>query len=162
MVIRSQKDFFSGLLFAGIGGVFAFVARNYQLGTSARIGPGYFPLGVGFLLVAVGLLIMFRALGPRAQRGERIRAFAWRPLLVVLLANFVFGILLGGVRMIGLPPMGLLFTVMVTVVIAATATDEFRPHEALMLALGLAVLAYVVFGVLLRSPIAMFPPFLIR
>ena len=42
MIIKSQKDFFSGLLYAAVGSAFAIGATNYNLGTSARMGPGFF------------------------------------------------------------------------------------------------------------------------
>ena len=47
MVIKSQKDFFSGLLYAVTGVAFAWGATNYTVGTGARMGPGYFPLILG-------------------------------------------------------------------------------------------------------------------
>lgn len=43
MKIKSQKDFFSGLMFMGVGVAFAVGASNYNIGTGARMGPGYFP-----------------------------------------------------------------------------------------------------------------------
>ncbi len=43
-MIKSQKDFFSGLMFTLVGGAFAWGATNYNIGTGARMGPGYFPL----------------------------------------------------------------------------------------------------------------------
>ena len=44
MRIKSQKDFFAGLLYMGIGIAFAWGATNYNIGDGARMGPGYFPL----------------------------------------------------------------------------------------------------------------------
>ena len=42
MKIKSQKDFFSGLMFLVVGLAFAIGASNYTIGTGARMGPGYF------------------------------------------------------------------------------------------------------------------------
>ena len=53
MRIKSQKDFFAGLLYVVIGGGFAIGATNYTVGNAARMGPGYFPLLVGILLVSL-------------------------------------------------------------------------------------------------------------
>ena len=50
MNIKSQKDFFSGLMFLVIGGAFALGATSYTLGTSARMGPGYFPMMLGVIM----------------------------------------------------------------------------------------------------------------
>ena len=44
MNIKSQKDFFSGLLFTVVGLTFAWGATKYNMGTAARMGPGYFPM----------------------------------------------------------------------------------------------------------------------
>ena len=44
VAIKSQKDFFSGLMFMVVGGLFAWGATSYSVGTAARMGPGYFPL----------------------------------------------------------------------------------------------------------------------
>ena len=49
MNIKSQKDFFSGLMFMGVGAAFAWGATTYNVGTGARMGPGYFPLMLGIL-----------------------------------------------------------------------------------------------------------------
>ena len=44
MKIKSQKDFFAGLMFMGVGVAFAWGATTYNVGNGARMGPGYFPL----------------------------------------------------------------------------------------------------------------------
>ena len=46
MLIHSQKDFCTGLLFLGIGGGFAWASLECDLGTSAKPGSGFFPLGL--------------------------------------------------------------------------------------------------------------------
>ena len=58
MKIKSQKDFWSGLMFVVVGIVFAWGATNYSFGVAARPGPGYFPFGLGILLSLVGLLVL--------------------------------------------------------------------------------------------------------
>ena len=50
MKIKSQKDFFSGLMFTVVGAAFAYGATSYTVGTGARMGPGYFPLLLGVIL----------------------------------------------------------------------------------------------------------------
>mgnify|MGYP003362593396 CR=1 FL=1 len=52
MLIKSQKDFFAGLLFIAIGLGFAWGATDCELGGTARMGPGYFPMALGALLAA--------------------------------------------------------------------------------------------------------------
>ena len=50
MKIKSQKDFYSGVVYAAVGVAFAWGATTYSFGSSARPGPGYFPFGLGVLL----------------------------------------------------------------------------------------------------------------
>ena len=59
MKIKSQKDFWSGLMFVVIGIGFAWGATSYSFGSSARPGPGFFPLGLGFLMAALGGIVLF-------------------------------------------------------------------------------------------------------
>ena len=62
MKIKSQKDFWSGLLFVAIGIGFAWGATNYNFGSSARPGPGFFPFGLGLLMAILGSVVLFKAL----------------------------------------------------------------------------------------------------
>ena len=57
MKIKSQKDFLSGLMFLVVGGIFAWGATSYSIGTGARMGPGYFPLLLGVLLAVLGAIV---------------------------------------------------------------------------------------------------------
>ena len=61
-MIRSQKDFFSGLMFTVLGGGFAIGASQYSLGSGAKMGPGYFPLILGVLLGILGIAIAVKSL----------------------------------------------------------------------------------------------------
>ena len=79
MKIRSQVDFWSGIVFLVVGLAFAVGATEYRMGTSARPGPGYFPLGLGVLLALVGLVVLVGALGHEPDEGERIAPPVWRP-----------------------------------------------------------------------------------
>ena len=55
MKIKSQRDFFSGLMFTAVGVAFAWGATTYNVGSGARMGPGYFPLMLGIVLAFIGL-----------------------------------------------------------------------------------------------------------
>ena len=52
-----------------IGAVAMFIARNYPFGTALRMGPGYFPMVLGGLLILFGLAIL--ASGLRERRQDR-------------------------------------------------------------------------------------------
>ena len=83
MLIKSQKDFFAGLLFIAIGLGFAWGATDYELSDTARMGPGYFPMALGALLAALGAVIAFKALVIETADGEPVGRWAWRPLFFV-------------------------------------------------------------------------------
>lgn len=161
MKIKSQKDFFAGLMFAAIGGAFAVGSTNYHIGEGARMGPGYFPLVLGILLSILGLVIVMNAMTVETEDGERVGRWAWRPLCMVLLANCVFGVLLGGLPSLGLPPMGLILAIYALTFIASLAGDEFNVKEVAILATLLAVGSYVAFVWMLNLQMPVWPTFLL-
>src|SRR5512140_3156356 len=98
MKIKSQKDFYSGLMFMAVGLAFAWGATTYTIGEGARMGAGYFPLMLGLLLAALGAFILFAAGVVGREDGEPIGAWVWRPRRFIIAANLLFGVLLGGLR----------------------------------------------------------------
>ena len=57
-----RKDFWSGVMLIAIGGGALFIARNYQFGSSLRMGPGYFPIILSAALVLFGVFFAARGL----------------------------------------------------------------------------------------------------
>jgi hypothetical protein len=159
-MIKSQKDFFSGLMFALVGGGFAWGATNYTVGTGARMGPGYFPLLLGIFLAVLGGFIMFYSLVEHTEDGDKVGKFAWKPICYVLGANVSFGILLGGLPSIGLPAMGLILAIYALVIIASKAGDTFSLKESLILATILSVGSYLAFIMLLKLQMPVWPTFI--
>jgi hypothetical protein len=159
-MIKSQKDFFSGLMFASVGGGFAWGATNYTIGTGARMGPGYFPLLLGIFLAVLGAFIMFYSLVEHTEDGEPIGAFAWRPIVYILGANVVFGIFLAGLPSLGVPALGLIAAIYALVIIASKAGDTFVLKEVLILATVLSVGSYLAFIVLLKLQMPVWPTFI--
>jgi hypothetical protein len=158
--IKSQKDFFSGLMFLVVGAAFAWGATSYSVGTGARMGPGYFPLLLGVLLAILGSVIMFYSLVVETPSGDKIGTFAWRPIGYILGANLVFGVLLGGLPSIKLPSMGLMVAIYALVVIASKAGDNFKLRDVLILATILAAGSYLAFIVLLKLQMPVWPTFI--
>ena len=162
MKIRSQKDFFSGLMFACAGAAFAIGALNYNVGTGARMGPGYFPLMLGIVLAVIGLIVVFEALVVETEDGEKIGAFAWKPLIFIIGANIIFGIAIGGIPKIGIPQMGLIVGIYALTFVAALAGEEFKVKEVAVLATVLAIMSYLAFIVLLNLQFPVWPSFQTR
>ena len=160
MRIKSQKDFFSGLMFAAVGGAFAAVSSTYTIGTGARMGPGYFPLVLGVLLAALGVVIALRSFTSGPEGGDPVGRFAWRPLFFIIAANLAFGACLGGLPSIGLPPLGLILGIFILTFVASLASDEFNPKETLILSIVLSVFSYGAFIKLLNLQFPVWPAFL--
>ncbi len=124
MKIKSQKDFWSGLMFVALGLGFAWGATFYSFGTSARPGPGYFPLGLGIILAGLGSITLFEALTIETEDGEPVGGFAWKPLGTILVAVFLFGVLL--------PRLGMALTIPLLVIVSSFAGDEFHWRDVLI------------------------------
>jgi hypothetical protein len=160
MKIKSQKDFFSGLMFAITGIAFAWGATTYNVGSGARMGPGYFPLMLGVVMAAIGLVIIFTALTVETADGEKIGKWAWKQVAFILLANFAFGVLLGGLPSIGLPAMGLIVAIYALTLISSLAGNEFNLVKVIVLATVLAAGSYVAFILALKLQIQVWPTFI--
>ena len=160
MNIKSQKDFFSGLMFMGVGVAFAWGASTYTVGNGARMGPGYFPLLLGVLLAILGAVITFKALVVETEDGEKIGSWAWKPLFFIIAANLLFGLMLGGLPSIKFPAFGLVAAIYALTNIASLAGEEFKWKEVLILATILSVMSYLAFIVLLKLQFPVWPTFI--
>ena len=160
MNIKSQKDFFSGLMFMVVGVAFAWGATTYSVGTGARMGPGYFPLVLGVLLGLLGAVITFKSMVVETEDGEKIGAWAWRPLFFIIAANLVFGVMLGGLPIAKIPAMGLIVGIYALTFIASLAGEEFKLKQVIVLATVLAIMSYLAFIVLLKLQFPVWPTFI--
>ena len=149
MKIKSQKDFWSGLMFVVVGIAFAWGATEYRFGSSAKPGPGFFPLGLGLLLAILGSTVLFKALTIESADGDPIGRFAWRPLLVIIGAVVLFGALL--------PKLGMLVALPVLVLFSSLASDEFSLKGSLVNALVLTAMSWVMFIWGLKLTIPLWP-----
>ena len=147
MKIKSQKDFFAGLMFLVVGLGFAFGATHYSFGSAAKPGPGYFPFGLGLLLALLGGMVLFNALSIERDGGDRIGHIAWRPLIIIVGSIAMFGV--------ALPRLGLIVTLPLLVLLSSLAGDEFRLRDALVNAALLTVGSWGIFiwGLKLQMPL---------
>ena len=116
MKIKSQKDFWSGLMFIGSGLFFAVWAMGfYQMGTAVRMGPAYFPTVLGFLLAVLGALVLLGSLTLEAEGDQAVHtpfniidlviAVGIYAILVLLSVKLGFGsewAILGGTLIVSL------------------------------------------------------------
>ncbi len=160
MRIKSKKDFFAGLMFSVVGGAFAIGASTYNIGEGARMGPGYFPLMLGIVLVFLGAVLVFESLVVETEDGEKIGRWAWKPLGFIVGANVLFGVLLAGLPKFGVPAMGMVVAIYGLVLVASLAGDEFKLKEVLVLSTILSLGSYVAFVWLLKLQFQVWPSFI--
>lgn len=153
MKIKSQRDFWSGLMFLVTGALFAWGAlANYSFGSSARPGPGYFPFGLGLLLAVLGAFILFEALTIETEDGEPVGRIAWKPLIVILISVAMFGALL--------PRLGMFITLPLLVLVSSWASDEFSLKGTIVSAIFLDVFSWAIFIKGLGLTIPLLPAFM--
>jgi hypothetical protein len=146
MRIRAPKDFWSGVMFCGFAAVAILAARGYSLGSAGRMGPGYFPLLLGFVLGGLGVILIARSV---VLDGEQLPRFHVWPLLIIAVAVCLFGILI--------EPAGLVVALAVLTPLSAWAGPQFRLPETLALALALIVFSIGVFVYALGLPLSIWP-----
>ena len=152
MKIKSQKDFWSGLMFVAVGLGFAWGATNYSFGTSARPGPAYFPFGLGVLLAIMGALVWFASITVETEDGDPIGSIAWKPLIIITGSVVMFGFILPKLRMILSLPLLILVSVL--------AGDEFHWKDALLNIAVLTLGSWLVFIKGLSLVIPLWPSFI--
>ena len=152
MKIKSQKDFWSGLMFLVIGVAFAWGALGYSMGVSARPGPGYFPFGLGVLMALLGSIILFTSLTIEVEGGDKIGRWAWKPLIMITATVAIFGWTL--------PHVGMVLALPILVVVAALAGDEFHWKDALVSSIVLTIGSWLIFIKGLSLTIPLWPRFM--
>ena len=146
MRIKSHSDFWCGLIFVAIGVAFVVFARQYRLGSAARMGPAYFPTLLGGLLAVIGLGIAGAALVVDGARFPRLHV---RPLLAILTAIVVFALVVD--------PLGFALAVVALVLIGGLADPDLHPMESIGVALLLALFSIGIFVALLGLPFNLWP-----
>ncbi len=154
MTIKSEKDFWSGLMFIVIGIGFAWGATFYSFGSSARPGPAYFPFGLGVLTAVLGAVLLLKALTIEVEGGDKIGSWAWKPLLMITGTVAIFGWTL--------PHIGMVLALPILVIVAALAGDEFHWGEALVNAAVLTAFSWFIFIYGLKLIIPLWPAFLVN
>jgi hypothetical protein len=144
--IKAGKDFWSGIMFMSFAVVELYIARGYSVGSSGEMGPGYFPVVLGIVLGALGLLLVARAI---ISGDEPVAGASLRPLLFLVVGVIVFGVTI--------EPLGLVLSLILTVAIAALAGRQSEPLEIALLAAALAALSVGIFHFALLLPLPIWP-----
>jgi len=149
--IGNQKDFWSGVMFASTGLLFAGFAQEYEMGTAQRMGPAYFPTVLGLLLAGLGVIVGVQGLAGEKADG-RIEKFHFDALGWVLGAVVLFGALLR--------PAGLIVALVALIGVSAFGSHDFKLKETVILTVGLVIMVLAVFIWGLKLTIPIWPAFI--
>src|SRR4051812_28467666 len=142
MKIGHYRNFWGGMLFVALGLLFAVIAKGvklgettllagYSMGTPARMGPGFFPFYLGVILILLGVIIAFSGFKKVEGDAGKVEKFHWGPILWVLGAVVLFGVVLKAV--------GMLIAGVLLVVLASVGSAEFNFKRSLILGVVLSV-----------------------
>jgi Tripartite tricarboxylate transporter TctB family len=147
--IRHPKDFWTGIIFLFIGLAAIVIGGDYPMGSAGRMGPAYFPTVLGGLLALIGLIGVIRSF---LHDGEAVGKFYIKEIVLILAAVLLFGFLVRGA--------GLVPAALVLILMSAYASPKFTWGASILLAVGLAVFAVLVFVKLLGLPMPILGPWL--
>ncbi len=132
--IARPADFMTGLFLLGLAALGFLLASSLPMGSAVRMGAGYVPRLLSFLLAGFGLAVIgLSMLGEREPAGRS----ALRPLACVLLVPVVFAVTV--------EPFGLLIAVAACTLLAALGSRDSRPGEAMLLSVALACFTVALF-----------------
>jgi hypothetical protein len=146
----SRNDLASGAIFVLFGGYFVVEALRYDFGTPFRMGPGFMPVVLGAVLVALGLAVA--ANGFRKPDAEAAAPWPWRGIVLILGTIIFFGATIRG--------LGLIPVVLIAAFAVALSSVRNGPIGALLIAIGLCVVCYLIFVVGLGLLVPLFGPWL--
>jgi hypothetical protein len=144
--LHNPKDFYAGLFFIFFGVATFVISRSYAMGTTIRMGPGYFPTLLGGILTLLGLMVSARALW---VKGEPIKAGKVRPVLLILVSIVAFAYLLERI--------GLVLASFLLIMTSSLGGGEFRFREVILFYLILTALSVAIFIYGLGLPFKVWP-----
>jgi hypothetical protein len=139
--IKSPQDMGAAVVFMAIGLAGVYFGSDLAFGTTARMGPGYFPVILSWVVFGIGVVVGFKGL---TIEGPAIEPIQLRPILVIVSAILIFGYLIERV--------GLAITAALLTVLAGYARRDVRPLETLLLAAALALFCVGLFVYGLSQP----------
>jgi hypothetical protein len=137
--LLGRKNVLAGLMFIAIGALGLWLSRHYPIGTALRMGTGYVPRLLCWMLMALGAVILVQGLceaeaAPAPQPGPLARLW---PVVVVTAALIAFAL--------SIEQLGLVLSILLLIGIGALAARGIKPWEVLATALGLIVLTWAIF-----------------
>lgn len=138
-----------GAIFVVIAGLFAYGTTDLPMGTSIRMGPGYFPLMLAAIMGLLGFVIMVKGVG---REPSPLGLIPWRGLLFILAGPVVFGLTVRG--------LGIAAAIGLVAAIATLASSKATWVLTLAITVGLVAFCVIVFSYGLGLPYALVGPWL--
>ncbi len=136
-VNASRNDLASGAIFVAFGAYFALEAMRYEFGTPFRMGPGFMPIMLGGILVALGVAVAAKGLGRPDE--DAPAPWPWRGIVLVLGTIIFFAATLRG--------LGFLPVVLISGFATAISSTRNTVLSALVVSVGLCILCTLIFVV---------------
>lgn len=153
MKIKSETDFWSGVMYIVIGAAFAGFAADYDYGTPQRMGPAFFPTMLGVILIFIGLIVGLKGLATEDPHGHnKVEKFSFPEIAWITGAIVAYGLLLR--------PLGIMLANVILVVISMLASHQFRWKEAIGVSIVMGIIVYGVFVYGLKLTVPVWPGFL--
>jgi putative tricarboxylic transport membrane protein len=147
----ARRDVLSGLMFAGVALFGLWLSRDYPIGTALRMGTGYVPRLLCWILLGLGVIVLVQGLreaqDPRALSSRDISA--WRPVVFVAGSLVIFGL--------SIERLGLVISILLLIGVGAVAARTLKPVETLVAALVLIALSWSIFILGLGLTIPVWP-----
>jgi len=144
-MLPNNRDLWAGLMFIAVGLFFVYFSQKYAYGSAVRMGPGFFPTWLGWMLAGLGAMTLLGSF----TSDTKVPRIVFRPLIMLSASAFIFGIILR--------PVGMLAALLVLVVGSALAGHEFKWKEVTILYIVVSVFSVVVFVKLLELPFPLWP-----
>jgi hypothetical protein len=141
---RGVIDLAGGAFMCLIGLVSLSQSLEYGIGSASEMKPGYFPMALGLIAIAIGIGIAV----PAWSRPSSWPAIPWRPIVAIVAALTGFALL---IERTGIVP-----AVFVTVVLSALANRGMEPVRTVALGAGVSLAAWLIFSVGFGLPIPAF------
>lgn len=126
---RNNRDFFAGLAYIATGAVGWWMALDYPFGSALRMGPGYFPIVLSWIMIGFGVAIMLMGI----KSNEKFKGgWSFRALIVLPLSAVVFGYMM--------EEAGFIPALLVLIPLSAAAGNEYKWREIVPLTIALTIL----------------------
>ncbi|MGR9137386.1 tripartite tricarboxylate transporter TctB family protein [Rhizobium leguminosarum] len=147
----NTKELASSLTLIVIGGGFSIGALlTLDLGTTFRMGPGYFPLVLAGLITVIGAVLLLTSL--KTHGGLDIVPAPTRAVAAIVVAPVLFGLTVRGA--------GFIPAVALTTLSASLASPDLQMRHIVMIAAGMTIFCVAVFIYALGMPVRLIGPWL--